>query len=136
VRRAAGGRGLGDNRVVPESAEKAARRKALAREDARRRQAVTMLQISATTCTYAASRLGNGASPAEARETALFVAGELTAMAEALRRLTRMSGPQRRVLARQLAALGWPTRQIARQLGVDPRCVRYYVAGRAAGSRR
>jgi hypothetical protein len=115
------------NRDMPETD---AERKATARESARRREAMHVLQIGEVTCRYAAARLGNGASPAEARETALFVAGELTEMAAALRRLTRLAPAERKMLARQLAALGVPTRTIAMRLGVDPRCVRYYVSGR------
>jgi hypothetical protein len=107
-----------------------AERKRAARAAERRREAVTMLQIAECMCRYAAARLGNGADPAEARATALEAAGELVAVADALRRLTRLDPAARRALAVQLAALGWPTRQIAMQLGVDPRCVRYYVAGR------
>jgi hypothetical protein len=129
------GRGRGEDGAVPEPATVTAERKRLAREAARRREAVTMLQISAATCTYAASQLGNGTSPDEARDTALFVAGELTAMAASLRRLTRMGLAERRALARQLAGLGWPTRQIAAQLGVSDRAVRYYVAGRVCPGR-
>jgi DNA-directed RNA polymerase specialized sigma24 family protein len=116
---------------VPESAERAAERKRLARRAADRRAAVTMLQIGECTMRYAAVQLGNGISAAEARETALFVAGELTAMAEALRRLTRLGPDERRALAVQLAALGFTQRQIATRLGVSERAVRYYVTGRA-----
>ncbi len=113
--------------TVPESAAQSARRKALAREAARRREAVTMLQVSESTCRYAASVLANGADPAEARATALFVAGELVQMAESLRRLTRLDAAGRRVLATQLAALGWTRRQIAARLGVSERAVFGYL---------
>jgi len=94
-----------------------------------------MLRIAAKTCDYGAARLGNGASPEEARETALFVAGELVAVADGLRRLTRLDPAARRALAVQLGNLGVPTIEIARRLGVDPRCVRYYMAD-ARRSRR
>jgi len=114
---------------VPETANR--QRKAAAREAARRRQAATMLAIAEATCRYSAVRLGNGIGPEEARQTALFVAGELELVAGALRRLTRLDGPQRRARAVQLAQLGFPTRQIAAQLGVSDRAVRYYVSGRA-----
>jgi hypothetical protein len=122
---------------VPESAEQSAnaRRKTAAREAERRRRAVTMLQISEATCRYAGSALlANGTGPAEARATVLFVAGELELVAAGLRRLTRLSGAERRVLAVRLAALGWPTRRIAAQLGVSDRAVRYYVRGRTCPS--
>ena len=120
---------------MPESAAQSARRKALARESARRREAVNMLRISAATCTYAASQIGNGTSPDEARATALFVAGELELMAEALRRLTRLDAAGRRVLATQLAALGWTRRQIAARLGVSERAVWGYIGSVRAGQR-
>ena len=71
---------------MPESAAAAAARKALARQAARRREAVNMLRIAECTCRYAAGQLGDGIGPGEARATALFVAGELTAVARALRR--------------------------------------------------
>jgi DNA-directed RNA polymerase specialized sigma24 family protein len=103
-----------------------------AREAGRRRQAVTMLQIAECTCRYAASRLSNGAEPEEARQTALFVAGELAEVADALRRAVRLRAEDRPVVARQLARLGWPTKQIAAQVGVTPRSVRYYVNGRGS----
>jgi hypothetical protein len=90
-----------------------------------------MLQISESTCRYAAARLSNGAGPDEARETALFVADELTAVAGALRRLTRpVGGAERRATAKQLAALGWPRREIAVKLGVSGRAVSRYFSGR------
>jgi len=128
------GRMIGD---VPEPAAQSgnARRKALAREAERRRRAVTMLQISEATCRYAASALANGTGPDEARQTALFVAGELEQVAAGLRRLTRLPGPERRVLAVQLHGFGWTTKRIAAQLGVTPRCVRYYLAGRVCPGR-
>ncbi len=82
-----------------------------------------MLQISEATCRYAAAQLGNGTSPAEARETALFVAEQLTAVARSLRRLTRPGAAERRreerrELARKLRAEGLPVRVIAARLGV------------------
>ena len=111
-------------------------RKRRLREAERRRQAVTMLQIAECTCRYAASQLGNGIGPEQARDTAQFAAQELSAVADALRRLTRPSGPERRVLAVRLSGLGLPTTRIAQQLGVSERCVRYYLAGRPARSSR
>jgi hypothetical protein len=115
---------------MPESPEAAAGRKRRARAAERRREAVTVLAIGEATCRYGAARLADGASPEEARETALFIAGELTAIAGALRRLTRLGPAERRGVARSLANLGTPTKAIAQQLGVDPRCVRFYLNGR------
>jgi hypothetical protein len=114
---------------VPEPTPAAAR-KARAREADRRRQAVTLLNVAGGTLHYAVRQLGNGLSPEEARTVALESAAVLAETADALRRLTRLSGAERRRLARQLAALGVPTRRIAAQVGVSERSVRYYVAGR------
>jgi Homeodomain-like domain len=112
---------------VPESPERAAARKALARQQAARREAVAMCRLAECTARYAARELGNGLGPAEARQTALFVAAELDALAESLRKLTRMSGPERRRIARSLAALGWSRQRIAVRLGVSPRAVYGYL---------
>jgi hypothetical protein len=117
-----------ENGAVPRNAEREAERKRCAREAARRRQAVTVLQISEATCRYAAAQLANGASPAEARQTALFVAGELEQAAASLRRAVHFKPGERRVLARQLRGLGWPVRQIAALTGVTERAVWYYLA--------
>ena len=114
---------------VPESAEKAAERKRLARRAADRRQAVTLLQVTECTARYAASQVANGASPEEARQVLLFAAGELVAVAESLRRAVRLSGPERRALAVQMARFGTPTKVIADRLGVSGRSVRNYVRG-------
>ena len=111
-----------------ESPERKAEQQRLGREAARRREAVTMLRITEATCRYAAVQLGNGAGRDEARETALFVAGELTVVAEALRRLTRLRPDERRALARQLDGRGCPRRQIADRLGISERSVWRYVA--------
>lgn len=115
---------------MPETAERARERKATARKAGRRREGVTMLQIAEATCRYGAAQLGNGIGPEEARQTALFIAGELEAVAASLRRATRLDGPQRRALAVMFAGRGWGTKQIAETLGVSERAVRYYVNGR------
>ena len=90
-----------------------------------------MLQIAECTCRYGASVLANGAGPGEARAAALEAAEELAVVAESLRRLTRLSGPERRVRAFQLAAAGWSKPRIAVQLGVSDRTVRYYFRPRS-----
>jgi hypothetical protein len=92
---------------------------------------VTALQIAGKTCEYAASQLGNGLGPEEARRAAVFVAGELELTAAALRRLTRLSGPERRGLAVQLAGLGWSKHQIAVRLGVSDSAVRGWLRSRS-----
>lgn len=115
--------------------ESSAERKRLARRAADRRQATNLLQIGECGCRYAASVLANGASPSEARAVATEMAGELTAIAEGLRRLTRVGPAERRTLAAQMAGLGLTTKQIADRLGVSERCARYYVAGRSSRGR-
>ena len=111
-----------------ESAEQAAARARVAREAARRRQAVTMLQITECTCRYGASVLANGSGPAEARAAALEVAGELAVVAEALRRLARLSPAERRQQAARLRALGLSQHQVAVQLGISDRQAQAYLA--------
>ena len=90
-----------------------------------------MLQIGEATCRYAASQLLNGLGPEEARETAVFVAGELELVAEALRRLTRLGPAERRERAVQLAGLGWSRPRVARYLGVSERVLRNYLRSRS-----
>lgn len=90
-----------------------------------------MLQIAACTTTYAASQLGNGLGPDEAREVAVFTAGELALVAESLRRLTRLSGPERRARAVQLVGLGWSKHRVAVALGVSDSAVRGWVRSRS-----
>jgi hypothetical protein len=104
--------------------------RARGREADRRRQAVTALSVAEATIEYARRQLANGLTPEQARSAALETAGELEAVAAALRRLTRMRPADRRVLARQLAGVGLTTQQIARQLGVSDKCARNYVQGR------
>ena len=90
---------------------------------ARRRRAVTLLQITECTCRYARAQLGNGLGQEEATETGEFLAGELARAARSLRRLTRLSAAERRraergELAWKLRAEGLPVRVIAARLGV------------------
>ena len=116
---------------MPETAEQTARRKRLAYEAARRREAVTMLQIMACTCNYAYERLSNGASPAEAAETLAFVNGELASLAAALPKLERLRPADRRVRAAQLTRLGMSREEVGRRLGVSARSVRKYLRSTA-----
>jgi hypothetical protein len=90
-----------------------------------------MLQISEATCRYAAAQLGNGIGPEEARQTALFVAGELTAVAETLRRLARLSPAERRALTVRLVADGMSQRQAAAVVGVSKRRAWDYLRARS-----
>jgi DNA-directed RNA polymerase specialized sigma24 family protein len=89
-----------------------------------------VLRVAAASAEYGARQLADGLSPAEARRAAVEAAGELEATAAALRRLARLSGPQRRAVARSLAGLGWSRREIAVRLGVSDRTVFGYLRGR------
>jgi hypothetical protein len=86
-----------------------------------------MLRITEATCRYAAAQLSNGAGPDEARETALFVAGELELVAGVLRRVVLLGPSERRELARELDGAGWSRREIADRLRVSGRAVRDYL---------
>jgi DNA-binding NarL/FixJ family response regulator len=120
---------------VPSSAEPStagsstAEREAQARTAARRRQAVTSLQIGEATCRYAAAQLGGGiVGPAEAAATARFTAGELEVIAAVLRELAQPDDPAgRRALAAELAASGMSQREIAERVGVRESTVRAYL---------
>ena len=120
---------------MPESAQSAARRKALARAVERRRRAVTELLLAESLCAYAADQIGNGLSAEQARLAALEMAGELTAVAAVLRRVGWLTVAERRALAVQFHRFGMPTRQIADRLGVSDRSVRNYVNGRRVPGR-
>jgi DNA-binding NarL/FixJ family response regulator len=120
----------GQDGIVPEPDQQSAERKALARQADRRREAARMLALVEWTARYGASTLANGASPAEASETCVFLAEQLEAMAVALRRMAAPDGPaERRAHARRLAALGRSRREIAGRLGISERSVRDYLAG-------
>ena len=111
----------------PAATASAVRRRA-AREAARRREALAVLQIGEACCRYGASILGNGADPREAREAAVECASELAMIAETLRRLSRLSSSERRQRAVLLVGLGWSKHRVAVQLGVSDRAVRNYVS--------
>ena len=123
---------------MPEPAAQSAstRRKALAREAGRRRQAVNALYIGEATCRYAASQLANGLDPAGARDLVLEMAGELTAVAAVLRRAAWTTTADRRRLAAVMAGRGLPTKAIADRLGVSDWTVRSYLRGRSRARRR
>jgi hypothetical protein len=112
-------------------------RRRLDREAERRRRAAAELRTTAALCLYASRQLADGLSPAEARDAALEMAGELTAVAEALRRAVRPGGPaERRATAIKLANLGVSTKGIAQRLGVTERVIRYYLTGRPCPGHR
>jgi hypothetical protein len=98
-----------------------------ARQAERRREAVGVLRLAEATAGYAAGQVGNGLAPDEARLAVVEAAAELELAASALRRLARLDGQERRVLAVQLAALGWPRVRIAAACGVSPRVVWDYL---------
>ena len=85
------------------------------------------LRIAECTSRYGASVLANGASPEQARAAALECAGELAAVASIVRRAVRLSGAERRGLARILAGRGMTRREIAERLGVSERAVYGYL---------
>ena len=112
----------------PAAEPPAAERETQARTAARRRQAVTSLQIGEATCRYAAVQLGGGIGPAEAAATARFTAGELEVIAGMLRELAQPDDPAgRRARAAELAASGVSRREIAGRLGVSEQAVRAYL---------
>lgn len=104
-----------------------AERRALEREAQRRREAVALLRLAESVCGYAAGVVGNGVAPEEARAAAVDAAGELSEVAAALRRLTRLRGPERREAARELDRAGVPRVEIAVRLGVSPSSVWQYL---------
>jgi DNA-directed RNA polymerase specialized sigma24 family protein len=114
---------------MPEPAVSAdAARMRLARQAARRREAVTALRVGEAVCADAASALGNGAGPTEAREVAWATAVELVEVAEALRRTIRPTRFERQWMAQQWAGRGLLSkRQIADRLGVSERTVHRYL---------
>lgn len=116
---------------MPSSAEQSAERKARAR-----RQMLTILQITEATARYAASQVADGIGPAEARQTALFVAGELEVTAVALRRLAlaRLDPAQCRAMAVELVESGVSVRRAAELVGRSRRTVRGYL-GSGSGHR-
>jgi hypothetical protein len=113
-----------------EAAREAARKRA-AYEAARLRSAVTMLRLAEATSRYGAAQLASGASPAEAKEAALYVAGELAIVAGELRRLTRLRPCERRVLAVRLSNLGMSREEVGARLGVSATSVRKYLRAEA-----
>ena len=119
----------GENGRVPETAS--AERERLAREAARRRQAVTLLRIGECACRYAAQQLsngtGSGTGPLEARAAAMEAAAELVVVAEAVRRLAALEPGERRALAVQLASAGWSMREVAERVGVSESAVYGYL---------
>lgn len=112
-----------DPSALPESTE----RKRRVRAAARRREAVTLLNVAGGTIHYCVRQLGNGIGPEEARLVAAEAAEELAVVARELRRLTRLGPAERRVLARQLVALGMTRHEAAVRLGLSDSAVRSYL---------
>jgi HTH domain len=114
---------------VPEPAVSAdAARMRLARQAARRREAVRALRLGEATCAYTAGQLGNGLDPDEARAAAMEAAAELVGLAEVLRRSVRPTRFERQWMARQWIGRGrLSARQVADRLGVSERTVWRYL---------
>jgi hypothetical protein len=100
------------------------------RERARRADAVEALRLAQSTVGYTISVLANGATAEQARQAVWEAAEELTLLAQGLRRLTRLSARERAAQARQLAALGYGTQEIATRLGVSMHTAWHYKNGR------
>ena len=99
----------------------AARREALRAR--RRRELVTELRVGEATIGYAAQVLGNGASPAEAAETALEVSAQLSQLAVVLRKSVRLAPGPRRLLVGRLIGLGYTQEATAARAGVSVKTV-------------
>jgi hypothetical protein len=115
---------------VPEPATPDAVRKRLAREAARRRDVVTLLNVGGATIWYAVRQLGDGLPPELARQVAIESAAELEAVAAALYRAVRLGPADRATLARLFVGAGMTRREAAVRLGVCERTIRYYLHGR------
>jgi hypothetical protein len=72
------------------------------RPEAARREAASVLTITAAIAAYAAGRVSNGLGPEQARRAVVDAAAELEAAAAALRRLARLTPADRRALAAEL----------------------------------
>ncbi len=115
-------RTVADNRDMPEPAERVTRARV-----------VDLLRIAEGIAGYAAREVGNGLGPDEARRAALEAAAELELAASRLRRLARPDdSAQRRAVAVELAAAGWPREAIAERLGVTGETARRYLRARPA----
>jgi hypothetical protein len=96
----------------------AAQKRAM-REQARRADAIAAVEVAQQTLAYALTIMANGASQARARRVAFEAAQELSVLAGELRRWTRPSAAERVAQARELAAAGYGTQEIAVRLGVS-----------------
>jgi DNA-binding NarL/FixJ family response regulator len=96
-----------------------------------RARVVDLLRIAEGIAGYAAREVGNGLGPEAARVAVADAAAELEAVASALRRLARPDdSAQRRAVAVELAAAGWPRQAIAERLGVTGETARRYLRAR------
>jgi hypothetical protein len=116
-------------RVTDPAPTGTAEQKRAMREAAARRRAADLLRVTNATLAYAAEQLSNGIGPEEARMVGLEVSEELCAVARALRRLTRLSAPERKAEAARLRGLGFGTQQIADRLGVSMHSAWNYTRG-------
>jgi hypothetical protein len=128
--------------VTAETAAPLADPAALARDAARRRQAITVLRIAASIAGYAAAQLGE-LDPDEARQATMYAALELERTAEILRRLViaavtdpqRAEAARRRALAAELAGQDVPLAEIAGRLGISQETARGYLRSRSPAGR-
>jgi hypothetical protein len=101
----------------------------------RRRQAIDLLRTTEAMLSYSATQIGNGLSPEQARQAVVETAAELAEVVVSLRRLARVGSRERRELAGELHAAGLTVAETAARLGVAPRTVAYYLAGRRSDGR-
>jgi hypothetical protein len=102
-----------------------------ARREARRSEAASLLRWAASACAYSSAQLANGLSATEARVAMAETAEVLAEVTVKLRRAARPAEAAGRArAARAMAREGMPVPRIALALGVDPRTVSRYIAGR------
>ena len=114
---------MGDNAAMPTDAEGA---RVIARA-ARRREAVQVLRVAASTADYASRQAGNGLPPEAARLVIAEAAAELAAASARLMHLARLDRPDRVRLAKLWAGNGTPVVEVARRLGASERTVHRWL---------
>jgi DNA-binding NarL/FixJ family response regulator len=93
----------------------------------RRRKAAELLRVVAATAGYASRQVADGLTPAQAAMATAEAAAELSAAADTLRRLSRLSLADRKRLAAEWTGAGLGKREIGRRLGVCERTVWRYL---------
>jgi hypothetical protein len=110
-------------------------KQARARRAAERREAVALLRLVAQMASYAATEVGNGLTPADARAAVGELAGELATAAVRLRRIARPGPAQRRALVGAMSAQGMSGAQVAARVGLSEKTVYRYRARTARPQR-